>query len=227
MGRDPEAEKRRGKIGWLYDVQASEVDVEAVVDVQFDLQGTLIPKDHGYALYQEIARLLHWVAAEDLFGIHHIQGADTGLGEMVLNKRAKLVVRVPSHHVSELHALTGQAIELGGHALTIGAAKTKELSRHVPLFAHCVTTGSDDEAAFAADVIRILDDMHIDARFICGMRQTIRMPEGEISGYSLLLHGLPVQHAIRVQQIGLGTNRKIGCGIFIPHKSLMPLPTID
>lgn len=203
------------------------MDVDAVVDVQFDLQGSVIPKDHGYALFQEIVRLLPWVASEEQFGIHHIQGADTGHDELVLNKRVKLVMRAPANRVDELMALTDQRIELGGHGLTLGAAKTKELSRHVPLFAHCVTTGSGDEAVFAADVIRMLDDMHIDARFICGMRQSIQTPEGKISGYSLLLHGLPLQHAIRVQQTGLGTNRKIGCGIFIPHKSLTPLPTID
>lgn len=208
-------------------MQASEVDVDAVVDIQFDLQGSVIPKDHGYVLFQEIARLLPWAASEERFGIHHIQGADTGHDELVLNKRVKLVMRVPANRVDELLTLKGQRIELGGYGLTIGAAKTRELSRHVPLFAHCVTTGSDGEVDFAADVIRMLDDMHIDARFICGMRQSIQTPEGKISGYSLLLHGLPVQHAIRVQQTGLGTNRKIGCGIFIPHKSLTPLPTID
>ncbi len=203
------------------------MDIAAVVDVQFDLQATVIPIEHGYLLFREICRLLPWVESEEQFGIHHIQGANTGQGELVLNKRIKLVVRAPAHRVLELLALTGQKIELGGHDLLIGAAKTKPLSRHVPLFAHCVTTGSNEEAGFAADVMRMLDDMHIDARFICGRRQTIRTPEGDIFGYSLLLHGLPAQHAIRVQQDGIGANRKIGCGIFIPHKSLSPLPTID
>ena len=198
-----------------------------MVDVYFDLQGTLIPKDHGFLLFQELSRLLPWLAGEELLGIHHIQGADTGHGELVLNRRAKLIVRVPVTRLNDLMSLSGQTIQLGGHALTIGAAKNKPLSRHIPLFAHCVTTGSDEEAAFAADIMKMLDDLHVDSRFICGKRQIIHTANGEVSGYSLMLHGLPVQHAIRVQQEGLGGNRKLGCGIFIPHKSLTPLPTID
>jgi CRISPR-associated protein Cas6 len=200
---------------------------DAVVDLQFDLQGTTIPKDHGYLLFQELSRLLPWLASEEQLGIHHIQGADTGHEELVLNRRVKLVVRAPATRVADLLTLTGQSVKLGKHVLTIGAAKSKQLSRHTPLFAHCVTTGNDDEVAFAADIMRLLDDMHIDSRFICGKRQTIKTAQGDVHGYSLMLHGLPVQHAIRVQQDGLGGNRKIGCGIFIPHKSLTALPTLD
>jgi hypothetical protein len=35
-----------------------------------------------------------------------------------------------------------------------------------------------------------------------------------------MLHGLPIEYAIRVQQVGIGNERKLGCGIFIPHKSI-------
>jgi len=66
----------------------------------------------------------------------------------------------------------------------------------------------------------LLDEMGIDTRFICGRRQTITTDAGPVAGYSLMLHGLPIEHAIRVQQVGLGSNRLLGCGIFIPHKSI-------
>lgn len=194
-----------------------------VSDVQFSLTGYSIPIDHSYALFRELNRLLPWLAEEPLGGVHAIHGADSGTGELILNKRAKLVIRVTTERVAELNSLSGQTITLEGHSLSIGAAKAKPLSLHTPLFAHCVTTGSEDELDFANDILRMLDEMEIDSRFICGRRQAIKTDKGLVSGFSLMLHGLPVEHSILVQQQGLGTNRKIGCGIFIPHKSINAL----
>jgi len=194
-----------------------------VTDIQFDIKGSVLPIDHGYSLFLELARLLPWFADETLGGIHTIHGADTGHGELILNRRAKLVVRIAAARVADLLKLSGQTIQLGGNRLEIGAAKARPLTRHTPLFAHCVTTGSEDEVAFTNDIIRLLDELEIDSRFICGKRQTINTLDGKVSGFSLMLHGLPVEHSLLVQQQGLGKHRKIGCGIFIPHKSITAL----
>lgn len=155
--------------------------------------------------------------------MHAIHGADTGHGELILNRRTKLMVRTTSARVPELLKISGQTIRIEGHELEIGNGKTRPLSRHTPLFAHIVATGSEDELDFTNDIIRLLDDMKIDSRFICGKRQRIRTPDGVASGFSLMLHGLPVEHSLMVQQQGLGKYRKIGCGIFIPHKSINAL----
>jgi CRISPR-associated protein Cas6 len=194
-----------------------------VTDVQFDIKGTLLPIDHGFALFAELARLLPWLADEPLGGVHAIHGADTGHGELILNRRTKLMVRIVSARAPELMQLSGQCINIGGHKLEIGAGKIRPLSRHTPLFAHCVVTGSEDELDFTNDIIRLLDEKKIDSRFICGKRQSIQTKDGIMSGFSLMLHGLPIEHSFLVQQQGLGKYRKIGCGIFIPHKSINAL----
>ena len=197
-----------------------EVDNAAVTEVHFELQGTLLPRDHGYPLFLELSRLLPWLPDETLAAVHHIHGAETGKDDLlILNRRAKLVVRIPAHREADLAILSGQTLTIGDFKLTIGKGKTKPLARHSPLYAHCVTTGSMDEEVFASDIIRILDELKITCRFICGRRQTITTADGVAYGYSLLLHELPVEHSILVQQRGMGGNRKIGCGIFIPHKS--------
>lgn len=194
-----------------------------MTDIQFDLTGHSIPIDHGYALFKDLCRLLPWFADEPLGGVLAIHGADSGTGELILNRRTKLIIRTTTRRANELETLSGQTITLDGHTLKIGTSKMKPLSQHTPLFAHCVTTGSEDELDFTNDILRMLDEMEIDSRFICGKRQTIKTDKGTVSGFSLLLHGLPVEHSILVQQQGLGTNRKIGCGIFIPHKSINAL----
>ena len=197
-----------------------DVDDSAVTDIHFELQGTLLPRDHGYPLFLELSRLLPWLPDEELAAVHHIHGAETGKDDLlILNRRAKLIVRIPAHREADLMVLSGQTIEIGGFKLTIGKGKAKPLARHAPLYAHCITTGSSEEEGFTRDVIRMLDEMKITCRFICGRRQTITTAEGVAYGYSLMLHDLPVEQSILVQQRGMGSNRKIGCGIFIPHKS--------
>jgi CRISPR-associated protein Cas6 len=201
-----------------------DIDDAAVTEVHFELQGTLLPKDHGYPLFLELSRLLPWLPEETLAAVHPIHGAETGKDDLlILNRRAKLVVRIPRQREDDVSILSGQTIMIGGHKLTIGKGKTKPLTRHSPLYAHCVSTGSMDEEGFTRDIIRILDDLKITCRFICGRRQTITTADGVTYGYSLLLHDLPVDLSILVQQRGMGGNRKIGCGIFIPHKSTSAL----
>jgi len=209
-------------IGWLADDSfvKSDLDEAAVTDIQFDLKASLLPVDHGYALFLALLELMPWIADEELLGIHPIQGANLGDGNLRVGRRCKLVIRAPRERAAELMKLTGREFTIAGHAFTIGAGKLRSLSWHTPLYAHCVTTGSSDEKAFATDVIRLLDEMNIDSRFICGKRQTLTTAQGIEYGYSLMLHGLPIEHALQIQQDGLGTNRKLGCGIFIPHKSI-------
>lgn len=196
------------------------MDEQAITDVQFELKGKLLPHDHGRALFQGLARLAPWMEREDMLGVHPIQGADLGNGMLMLNRRARLMIRSPREHVPALLTLTGKTFEVAGNAFEIGPGKLRPLSWHTPLYSHCVTTGSSDEKEFAQDIIRLLDAFKIDSRFICGRRQTLTGDNGEEHGYSLMLHGLPIEHALLIQQQGLGTNRKYGCGLFIPHKSI-------
>ncbi len=188
-------------------------------DIQFELKGHTLPLDHAWALLQGLLSIAPWMADADV-GIHPIQGADTGKGEILLNRRAKLVIRFPAARLADLEKLSGQSFTVAGHSLTLGKAKVKALTQHTPLYAHLVCTGSQDELGFTRDILSQLDAMNIQTRFICGRPQMFFDGEKIASGYSLMLHGLPIEHAIRVQQQGLGLHRKLGCGIFIPHKSI-------
>lgn len=187
------------------------------------MHGGTIPRDHRYALSLEMVRLLPWMAEDEKVGIHQIHGAVTGSDELLLNHRTKLVLRADKTRVAEIQSLSGRSIKLGNCTLTLGPSKLKPITLHTPLYSHCVTTGSADENKFNEDILRELDQMHIETRFICGKRQTIRVGDTDIYGYSLMLHGIPIEHAIRVQESGLGMHRRLGCGIFIPHKSIKAL----
>lgn len=214
----------------MYDdhAAATAIDADAVADVQFELRGHSLPVDHGWMLYVELRRLAPWIDEESALGIHPILGADTGQSELILGHRAKLVVRCGAEKIPALQAALGnREIRLGDNVLSIGRSKTRPLTLHTPLYAHVVTTDSEDELGFTRDIIASLDRMGINSRFICGRPQKLFDGVRETVGYSLMLHGLPLANAMRVQQEGLGNNRKLGCGIFIPHKSITAVGAID
>lgn len=197
------------------------MDVAAVTDLQFELKGARLPKDHGYGLFLALSALAPWIADEPSLGIHPVQGADLGDGTLMLNRRGKLLIRTPRERVGDLLLLSGSTFKIDQYEFSIGAGKLRALSWHTPLYAHCVTTGFVDEREFTKAILDELDTVKIDTRFICGKRQTLTTAQGLEYGYSLMLHGLPIEHALQIQQHGLGSNRKLGCGIFIPHKSIV------
>lgn len=221
--------RRRSKIGWLYEdhAEAKDIDLDAVSDIQFELKGHALPLDHAWLIYQGLLGIAPWLNEDAALGIHPIQGADTGNGEMILNRRAKMVIRASATFLDRLSALGGQQFAVNQHTLTLGASKIKPLTQHTPLYAHTVCTGSEDEKTFTRDILGYLDALDIQTRFICGRPQKFFDGEKMATGYSLMLHGLPIEHAIRIQQQGLGLHRKLGCGIFIPHKSITAVGAID
>jgi CRISPR-associated protein Cas6 len=216
------------KIGWLYEdnTETSDIGLSAMSDVHLSLCGSTIPVDHGYVIYRALLRLLPWMEEEMLLGIHPIHGANNGHGELILNHRAKVVRRCATNRLDDLKSLQGQKIELNQLALTIGACTVKPLSQYSPLYAHCVVTNSEDEIEFTRDVMELLGKMDIRSRFICGRRQQVFDGQQIRSGYSLLLHDLPLKHSIHVQQQGIGLLRKLGCGLFIPHKSIIAVGSV-
>jgi CRISPR-associated protein Cas6 len=192
-----------------------------VMDVQFDLSAGEIPADHGPALYAEILRHLPWLADTPGAAIHPVHGAPSGRNaNLVINRRVKLVLRLPLARLEEARALVGKHIDPGAGTLNIGPSKEKNLTPFGTLYSHFVTLGTADEAAIQEEVRRELNEMGIQCGLIPGLQRKMLTPEGEISGHTLMLHDLSLLQSMAVQEHGLGLHRLWGCGIFIPHKSI-------
>ena len=200
-----------------------------MIDLQFDLVGTTIPADNAQLLSDALLKHLPWLDESSGAGIQHLKGAETNSGDAALNinRRTKLFVRVPKIRVDDMQKLTGQTLDLAGHALQIGRFKTREFSPFPNIYAHFVDTGSTTEEQFVQDVMRELDG-HFKLRcgFICGKQQTLQSASGPLYGYSLMLHDVPPHKSLQIQDEGLGRNRLLGCGIFIPHKSIAPVAPV-
>lgn len=213
-------------MSWNWPETKPEEYVPRMIDLQFDLVGTVIPAETAQLLADALQRLLPWLSEETSAGIHHLKGAETNSGDATLciNRRAKLFIRVPKTRVDDMQRLIGQTLDLAGHTLQIGRFKPREFSPFSHIYSHFVDTGSAGEEQFVQDVMRELDS-HFQLRcgFICGKAQTLQSASGPLHGFSLMLHEVPPHKSLQLQDEGLGRNHLLGCGIFIPHKSIAPV----
>ncbi|MDP2254247.1 MAG: type I-MYXAN CRISPR-associated protein Cas6/Cmx6, partial [Thiobacillus sp.] len=213
-------------MNWDWPENKPETYTPHMIDLQFDLAGTTIPTDNAQMLADALQDLLPWLNENSATGIQHLKGAETNSGDASLNinRRTKLFLRVPRTRTADMRKLVGQKLDLAGHALHIGSFKAREFSPFSNIYAHFVDTVSATEEQFVQDVMRELDGhFQIRCGFICGRRQTLQTTSGPIHGYSLMLHDVPPHKSLQLQDEGMGRNRLLGCGIFIPHKSIAPV----
>lgn len=197
----------------------------AMVDIAFALEGDVLPRDHRRALAAALALLLPWLEEPQArAGVHRLNVAAGGGGaQALLSRRTRLVLRVPRERADEVVQLAGARLEISGHELRLGGARVRELLPWGTLYAHFVATDLADEAAFLSSVEAELDALGVSCRAICGRAQ--QADAGRLHGYSVMLDGLSAADALRMQELGLGAHRELGCGVFVPHKSASAVGT--
>jgi CRISPR-associated protein Cas6 len=209
------------------------VEKEQIVDAVFAIACRSLPVDHAYALQQAIEEALPWFAQEPSAGLHTVHGAASGSGWMrpegadallQLSHRAKLALRLPAHRAQEAAALVGHTLQVAGWPLRVEKMALRPLSRITTLFSRCVVLAADDEVAFVSAATGELGALGIRAeRMVCGRVTPVATPERTYQARSLMLAGLGLEQSLLLQRSGLGSGRKLGCGLFIPHKDIADL----
>ena len=195
--------------------------IPEMVDLVFDISGDSVPVNYPFALWDELVRLVPELKNESSVGVLPLRttGSDCG---MLLPKRAKLVVRLPRTLAAQTATLSGQELDIGGSRLKIGNAKLREIQPYSTIHAHLVA-GTEDEVVFVEKVSARLADLGITANLICGRQNTLLGGDQCIQGFSLVIHDLKAEDSLRLQYNGLGSDRKFGCGIFVPYKAISDL----
>jgi CRISPR-associated protein Cas6 len=193
---------------------------QTVVDVVFAISGTTLPVEYAYGLWRAVVHWLPWLGSESVEGIHRLRAAPTGYGVVLLANRAKLTLRVSEDRLSDTLALTGRTLDVDGSRLEVGAGAARPLQPWATLHSQQVAAGPGDEAAFQEQIADWLRARQVSCQFITGRRRSVRAGMREVVGWSVVLHGLTPPASIRVQAEGMGSDRVLGCGIFVPHKSI-------
>lgn len=207
-----------------------------IVDLSFAIRCKCLPLDHAYSLSQALQRELPWIVDEEAAGIHLIHVAESGNGWfrpqdgnalLHLSRRTRMMLRVPKHRVEDVRKLEGRMLEIEGHALEVtGDVTVKQLSALSTLFARHVVMADAamSESQFLEYVVAELRALDIPVRkVLCGKAHDIRTPAELIHTQSVMVADLEPEAAVRLQQQGIGPGRKIGCGLFLPHKGIKPV----
>ncbi len=194
---------------------------EKMIDLVFDLGGGPLSAGYPFALWDELVRHVPQLAEDAAAGVLPLRTAESG-EEMLLPRRAKLVLRLPHTLAAPAAALAGRQLDLEGCSLSLGAGKRREIQPYSTLHAQLVA-GADDEVEFMAGVAAELASLGVEGQLICGMRRSLSCAQRTIHGYGLVIHDLKPEASLRLQCAGLGAERHLGCGIFIPYKVISSL----
>lgn len=207
-----------------------------VLDLSFAIQCKQLPLDHAWPLSQAIHDALPWFHEEDVAGIHTIHVAESGNGwlrpedaenQLLLpSRRTRMALRIPKHRLQDAQALIGTTLDIDGHALTVGEGKEKTLINASVIFARYVLSdATEEEPDFLqrmAKEVRNIAGFKV-KKMMCGKSHTISTPDGILHTRHLMIADLDNDPSIRLQQYGLGGGRKLGCGLFMPHKGIKTL----
>ena len=187
--------------------------------------------DHAYALYQAISRALPWFETEPSVALHTLHGAESGNGWvrpheeddlLYLSKRTRLRLRLPKSRFEDAEVLEGQTLIIGDCAVKINHPTIRALSEQTTLFTRSLVsenTSSENEFLHHATKMLNAEGIH-PRRMMSGRQHVIKTPAKILYARSLMIVELAFDESIQLQQNGLGEEQKIGCGIFLPHKSI-------
>lgn len=201
------------------EIEAPTLASGVFVDLAFAVRGPALPVDHRHALRDAVMSALTWFGHEPDVAIHPLKSARGDDGALLLSSRARLVLRVPAARRDDTVKLCGRVLEVGDARITLGASTARALLGHGTVYAHLVSGDSDDEIGFMRFVRDQLATYAIRGDVICGRRQTIGAGTRVLRGFSVMVHGLSPDASLQLQTHGIGDDMKLGCGIFVPHRS--------
>lgn len=203
---------------------------DSVVDAAFRIDCDHLPTDHAYLLLKSVESFLPWFSGERHAGIHAIHGAESGNGwqrpgnadVIHLSRRIRLILRIPRDRIEPCGSLSGKTLNIADARVRLGSVKVRELAPTATLFARRIITGTDEaEESFLRRVNDELGKLNVSApKQLPGRLSRINTPQGEIYARSLMLADLQASDSIKIQESGVGEARPLGCGLFIPHKSI-------
>lgn len=212
---------------------------ENIVDLIFSIKCKTLPLNHAWALSKEIQKQLPEIEDKPHAGIHQIHVAESNNGWMrpddedesallYPSRRTKLSLRIPIEILSAAEELCGSTLNIDGHDLLIGKAKKKVFTNVSVLFSRYVLSEtSENEEEFlsrTAHEIKTKTNFNV-KKMLCGKSHMIKTPNKNLTTRSLMVADLDSETSIKIQQLGLGECRLLGCGLFLPHKGIKSLNT--
>ncbi len=198
-----------------------------VIDLAFELRGATIPLDHGYALFAALSRAVPALHGDRRIGVHPIRGMRLGPRRLTLVPGSRLRLRMPSEEIGAYLALAGSRLDLEGSPLRVGLPRVEPLRAAPSLGSRLVTIGRHAEPSALSDSLRaqmaglgVEGDLSLQpspdpSRAGEPSRRVLRIKGRRIVGYAAAVSGLTAEGSLLLQERGLGSRRRMGCGVFV------------
>ena len=204
-----------------------------IVNLSFPVRGTTLPSDQNYRLYAALCKQCPPLHELSGFALNTISGIPNQSGQIQLTSKSRLLLRLPVEAIAIVYSLTGQQLEIGGHAIQLGNPELQTLKPVDSLQARLVTIkGYHEPSSFLVAAQRQLEALDINANIGIPAntqgepkRLTLKInkenePENRsytIIGFSVVVSDLKPEDSIKLQIQGLGGKRRLGCGVFSPN----------
>jgi len=177
-----------------------------IIDLAFRVQGTSIPTDHGYLLFQAITKLIpdlhppgqtigegenvssssvHTIDSEvgplwKTAFVHPINGQLSGDRMLRISPRSRLTLRLDSDQISEILPLAGKTLRLGKDTISIGTPTIYTLKPAPRLYSRLVVIrGYTEPAGFMEAAGRQLKALGIQGELSLPLRKGKSSFEGK------------------------------------------------
>jgi CRISPR-associated protein Cas6 len=192
-----------------------------MVDVAFGIAGESLPRGWEWPLFHEIAGLVPWILRVPGAGVLPLRGPRNADGGIMITHRSRLVIRLPRDRVCASSALERKTLKISGASVTLGEGTFRKHQPAATLYSPRVTTGESDEVRFLSVIEEELAALGVKARLICGRRVEVELEEGVLPAFPVAVHDLREADSLRLQGAGLGRGQRVGCGLLIPHKTIV------
>ncbi len=208
-----------------------------VVDVSFPLQIASAPRDHGYVLYSAISRTVPALHEAKWLAVHPLPGRLVDDDTLAMGRHARLRLRLPADKIPAVLPLAGTTLNLMGVKAVVGAPTIHALAPEASLDARMVaikltalphrdnrelgrqTLDVDAlRARYEAEIERQLTAIEIHRPFQIRGRRSITIAGRRVVGYSVRVTNLAEEESVRLQELGIGGKRRMGCGVFRPTR---------
>jgi CRISPR-associated protein Cas6 len=205
----------------------SEVDVPHV-ELSFGVVGKTLPADQGYGLYSSIVHICPEVHNLQRISIQTITGFPDKQGKIYLSDHSRLRIRLPVDQIPIVYRLAGKSLKIGVHSIHLGIPKVFMLNPAPKLKARIVVIkGFQDPEPFLEAARRQLQALEITGTLNIPThatgevdRKVIKIKRYSVVGFGLEIADLNEEDSLKLQILGIGGKRKMGCGIFIPGGEL-------
>ena len=201
-----------------------------VIEVIFKIVGKTLSKRYEESLASSLYDILPWLVDDEKVAIFLNNVLEEGNGwymddnpnvPLYLSRRSKLFLRIPSKKEDELLGiLETNELDIDGHTISLKHSQSRLLKPSETLYARYILT-EEDEDTFLQRMAESLIAMEINPqRLLCGKERQVTIGSESVKTRSLMVNDLKKEEAVRLQEEGIGPHRHIGCGIFVPYKSI-------